>query len=115
MDMEPLRESIRKVAQETAEDLNIDVCFSLGRRETDILVIHLRGKRKRVLALLPYLLDTFPDVDVELIRSASAGDEHTLTAVATQKLADQQMSVLERRAKLRLWQSQSSDVLSTNA
>ncbi len=100
--MDTVRETIRKTVQDTADELNLDVIFSLGRRQTDIIVMHLKGKRKRVLALPTYILDIFPDVDIEFIRSASTGSEHTLTAVVTQKLTEQSVEAQERRAKLRL-------------
>ena len=105
-----MRESIRKAVQEIADELNLNVAFSLGRRETDIVVIHLKGKRKRTLALPTYVLDIFPDVDIEFIRSASTGSEHTLTVVVTQKLMDQPIEVQERRAKLRLMLAQASEM-----
>ena len=110
-----MRESIRKAIQDTADELSINVVFSLGRRETDILVMHLKGQRKRVLVVPTYILDMFPDVDVEFIRSASTGNEHTLTAVVTQKLTDQPIEVQERRAKLRLMLAQASEMTSLHS
>ena len=110
-----MREAIRKAIQDTADELNLDVAFSLGRRQTDILVMHLKGKRKRTLALPTYILDIFPDVDIEFIRSGSNGSEHTLTAVVTQKLSEQSVEVQERRAKLRLLLTQTPEMSSLNA
>ena len=105
-----MREPIRKAIQDTADELNLGVVFSLGRRETDILVMHLKGKRKRVLGLPTYILDIFPDIDIEFIRSAATGSEHTLTAVVTHKLTEQPTEVQERRAKLRLMLTQTPEM-----
>lgn len=99
-DAAPSRASLRTLIKDATDELGINAAFSLGRRETDLLVVHLRGKRKRVLALPSYILDTYPAVNVELIRSSSDGAQHTLTLVVTQALAVQTPSVLERRAKL---------------
>ena len=110
-----MREAIRKAVQDTADELNLDVVFSLGRRQTDILVMHLKGKRKRTLALPTYILDMFPDVDIEFIRSGSNGSDHTLTAVVTLKLSEQSVEAQERRAKLRLLLTQTPEMPPLNA
>ncbi len=91
--------SIRNTIVRTAETLNLTATFAPVRRKSDVLFVKLRGKHQYACAMASCLVDLLPEVDIEIPKSLQLDDYFTL--IITQKLADQEVIIKERRAKLR--------------
>ena len=94
---ESVREDIRAIATE----LDLDLGFAAGRRQTDLFFVRVTGGKFCALQIPSYILDHRPEVDVELLSSRFEGAQYQVTLVVTRKLSEQPALPLERRAKLR--------------
>ena len=89
---------IRDYITRTTKVINLAASFGHGRRESDILLVKLRGKREHAIIIATNLVDIFPEIDVEVPKSKQESNHFTL--IITQKLTDQKVAAKERRAKL---------------
>lgn len=89
---------------ELATAADVHVTFQATRRAADITVFTLTGNRSDVLELPARFTAMFQDEDLEIIRSEAQGMQYRLRLVITEKLGLQQVTVRERRAKLRFHQ-----------
>ncbi len=92
---------IRRGVTARARLLALELHFVAPRRESDLLLISLGGRRERVLKVSNYLLDCFKEVDVDLVRSESDADGYRLLVAVTPKLGAQPSTSGEQRGKLR--------------
>ena len=96
---EQLASCIREYITHTAKTMNLKVSFAPVRRKSDILLVKIRGGYKYAHNMSICLTENFSKVDIEIPESLQKDDYFTL--IVTQKLAEQEIIVKERRAKLR--------------
>ncbi len=89
---------IRKYITRTVKTINLKASFTRGRRKSDLLLVKLRGEREYAQAITASLAEVLSEVDIETPKSLQKDDY--LTLIVTQKLADQEIVVKERRARL---------------
>ena len=89
---------IRNYLIKTAKILNVKPSFAKGRRKSDILVIKLRGNQKYASTITTHLEELLSKADIEIPRSFQKED--CLTLIITEELANQEIIIKERRAKL---------------
>lgn len=94
-------EEIRKVVGGLAAARSVGAEFEPGRRASDVTLVRLRGQKLDVLALPLSVLDALPNEDLEVLGSLSSSRAYTLRLVITERLEDQTVNDVERRAKLR--------------
>lgn len=89
--------------REAAEAADVLVRFPPRRRQTDLLLVQLRGERRDVLTVPTALAAALDTYDLEIIRGQHVGDLYQLQMAVTEKLDVQARHALtpERRAKLR--------------
>ena len=90
---------IREYITSTAKTLNLKAYFAPVRRKSDIIVVKLEGKHQYACAMIPYLTESFPEIDVDVPGKAQTNG--VFTFIVTRKLIDQEAIVKERRAKLK--------------
>ena len=93
--------NIQQVIIELAEQVEVKVRFVQGRRDTDILLVYLQGTRPDVLILPVELLESFPELDLEIIKSHGPANDYTLRLAVTIKRDEQPTQIPERRLKLK--------------
>ncbi len=104
-DFQQTENRIRRSVVSAATELGIKASFADGRRDSDILVIRLRGNRKDTVFLSQQLKEIFPTVDIDVLQGKQH-DGNILTMIVTEPLTEQEaQEAMERRAKLR-FQSQ---------
>lgn len=94
-----LERTVRRVAEEAL----VAVRFPTPRRETDLLLVQLRGERRDVLTVPTRLAEELTGYDLEIIEGRHVGDPYQLALAITLALDVQVEHTLtpERRAKLR--------------
>ncbi len=97
---EELALRIRQVAINVNKAIGLRINFTKGRRQSDILLIKLSGKREHAHTILNRLAAIFPEIDVDLLKVKSKNTFNTFILVATQKLDKQNLAFNERRSKL---------------
>ncbi len=90
---------IRKYITTITQTLNLKAYFAPVRRKSDMIVVKLEGKHQYACAVVPYLTETFPEIDVDVPNKSQTNG--IFTFIVTQKLADQEAIVKERRNKLK--------------
>ncbi len=92
---------IRRSVTSAATELGIKASFTEGRRDSDIIVIRLRGKRQDMVFLSQQLKEIFPAVDIEVLQGKKH-DGNIMTMIVTEPLSEQDAEDnMERRSKLR--------------
>ena len=100
-DFQQTENRIRRSVVSAATELGIKASFADGRRDTDILVIRLRGSRKDTVFLSQQLKEIFPTVDIDVLQGKQH-DGKVLTMIITLPLTEQEIQEnMERRSKLR--------------
>ena len=89
---------IRNYITSIAKTLNLTASFAPGRRKSDLLLVKLRGKHAYACAMASNLAEPFPEIDIEIPKIFQL--DGCFTLIITQKLAEQEIIVKERRAKL---------------
>ena len=92
---------IRRGVTARARVLALELHFVEPRRESDLLLMSLGGRRQGALRIPNYLLDCFKEVDVDLVRSEGEADDYRLLVAVTPKLGAQPSASFEQRGKLR--------------
>lgn len=100
-DFQQTENRIRRSVVSAATELGIKASFADGRRDSDILVIRLRGNRKDTVFLSQQLKEIFPTVDIDVLQGKQH-DGNVLTMIVTKPLTEQEaQEAMERRSKLR--------------
>lgn len=102
---EQLALRIRRAVTAGARELNLKASFTEGRRQGDLLIIRLRGKKQQASLLLKHLEEIFFNVDMELLDLKTQASD-TLTVVVTEPVSVHDVTAQERRYKLRQLQKQ---------
>lgn len=92
---------IRSAVTQCADKVGVLARCRPPRRASDLTMVFLRGPREKVLALPLQIFDAIKEYDVEIVRSGGEGDRYLLVLAITEALAQQDVQVPERRAKLR--------------
>ena len=92
---------IRSAVNQVADKVGVLARCRPPRRASDLTMVFLRGPREKVLALPLQIFDAIREYDVEIVRSGGEGDKYLLVLAITEALAEQDVQVPERRAKLR--------------
>ena len=91
---------IRRAIVSAAKAIELRASFAPGRRESDVLLVKLRGRREHAHIIATHLLDIFPEVDIEVLKGIQQDNYYNFTLIVTQKLTEQETIEKERRAKL---------------
>lgn len=100
-DFQQTENRIRRSVVSAATELGLKASFADGRRDSDLLVIRLRGGRKDTVFLSQQLKEIFPSVDIDVLQGKQH-DGNVMTMIVTQPLTEQEaQEQMERRSKLR--------------
>jgi len=100
-DFQQTENRIRRSVVSAATELGLKASFADGRRDSDIMVIRLRGNRKDTVFLSQQLKEIFPTVDIDVLQGKQH-DGNVMTMIVTQPLTEQEaQEQMERRSKLR--------------
>jgi len=92
-DFQQTENRIRRSVVSAATELGIKASFADGRRDTDIMVIRLRGNRKDTVFLSQQLKEIFPIVDIDVLQGKQH-DGKVMTIIVTQPLTEQEAEEL---------------------
>jgi len=114
-DFQQTENRIRRSVVSAATELGLQASFADGRRESDIMVIRLRGNRKDTVFLSQQLKEIFPTVDIDVLQGKKH-DGNIMTMIVTRPLTEQEAAEdMERRAKLRFKKRQHSNKIKQEA
>lgn len=92
---------MRKEITNISDDLGVRTSFANGRRESDILIVKVRGDKDKSFQISRYVLTYFRNVDIEFISSGYENTDYKLVFVVTESLGKQEILDSERRSKLK--------------
>ncbi len=99
-EQEKLALKIRQTVISATEASGLKASFAKGRRQSDMLIIKLSGKREHAYAISNHLVITFPEIDIDILKVKSQNTFYPFILVISQKLDEQSMAFNERRSKL---------------
>lgn len=92
---------MRKEITHVSDDLGVRTSFANGRRDSDILIVKVRGEKDKTFQISRYVLMYFRNVDIEFISSGYDNTDYKLVFVVTESLGKQAIIDSERRSKLK--------------
>ena len=90
---------IREYIIRTAKALNLKLSFASGRRESDLIVVKLKGEPQDAGNMINCLVDAFSEIDIDALNKPQKNG--VFTFIVTRKPVDQEVILKERRAKLK--------------
>jgi hypothetical protein len=92
---------VRRKVRDLARDAGVIARYARGRRDSDVVLVILKGDKFDVLKVPPFLIERLPGFDLEIVRSGLNGNMYELILAVTENLEDQTIQRPERRAKLK--------------
>lgn len=109
--------NMQAIIRAIATTLDITVHFGRGRRAHDICLLRIDGSRQHTLRLYAAMMDTFPEVDLELFSVADNGAFTMNIAISRALTAHERpkppRGIAERRARYKRQRNTSSNRPST--